>query len=100
MNSGQDLIYQLGNSKGFTEETFSVKPQPVQTDAIITVAETEPVSYVYHDTPENSLRYFFVKARFFVARAICIVRNFVRKAERKLNNRGVLVLRRSAILRI
>ena len=100
MDSEQDLIYLPGDSQSFTGETFSVKSQHVQTDAIITVAETEPVSYVYHDTPENSLRYFFVKARFFVARAICIVRNFIRKAERNLNNRGVLVLRRSAILRI
>ena len=63
MNSGQDLIYQPGNSKGFTEETFSVKPQPVQTDAIITVAETEPVSYVYHDTLENSRSIEKVNAR-------------------------------------
>ncbi len=100
MNPEQDLISLPGSCEGSTGEIFSVESQPVQTDASITVEETEQVSYTYHDTPENSLRYFFVKVRFFVARAICIVRDFIRKAERNLCNSGVLVLRQSAILRI
>ena len=100
MNPEQDLISLPGSCEGSTGEIFSVESQPVQTDASITVEETEQVSYTYHDTPENSLRYFFVKVRFFVARAICIVRDFIRKAERNLGNSGVLVLRQSAILRI
>ncbi len=100
MNPVQDLISLPGSCEGSTGEIFSVESQPVQTDAIITVEKTEQVSYTYHDTPENSLRYFFVKVRFFVARAICIVRDFIRKAERNLCNSGVLVLRQSAILRI
>lgn len=98
MNPEQDLISLPGSCEGSTGEIFSVESQPVQTDAIITVEKTEQVSY--NDTPENSLRYFFVKVRFFVARAICIVRDFIRKAERNLGNSGVLVLRQSAILRI
>lgn len=100
MNPEQDLISLPGSCEGSTGEIFSVESQPVQTDAIITVEKTEQVSYTYHDTPENSLRYFFVKVQFFVARAICIVRDFLRKAERNLGNSGVLVLRQSAILRI
>lgn len=100
MNPEQDLISLPGSCEGSTGEIFSVESQPVQTDASITVEETEQLSYTYHDTPENSLRYFFVKVRFFVARAICIVRDFIRKAERNLCNSGVLVLRQSAILRI
>ncbi len=100
MNPEQDLISLPGSCEGSTGEIFSVESQPVQTDASITVEKTEQVSYIYRDTPENSLRYFFVKVRFFVARAICIVRDFLRKAERNLGNSGVLVLRQSAILRI
>lgn len=100
MNPEQDLISLPGSCEGSAGEVFSVEPQLLQTDAIITVEETEEASYIYRDTPENSLRYFFVKVRFFVVRAICIVRDFLRKAERNLGNSGVLVLRQSAILRI
>lgn len=100
MNPEQDLISLPGSCEGSAGEVFSVEPQHLQTDAIITVEETEQAPYIYRDTPENSLRYFFVKVRFFVARAICIVRDFLRKAERNLGNSGVLVLRQSAILRI
>lgn len=100
MNPEQDTISLPGSCEGSAGEFFSVEPQHVQTDEIITVRESGQQQYTYCDTPENALRHFFVKVRFFVARAICIVRDFIRRAERKTGNSGVLVLRQSAILRI
>ena len=53
MNPEQDLISLPGSCEGSAGEVFSVEPQPVQTDAIITVEKTEQVSYTYDDTPVN-----------------------------------------------